>query len=227
MSMATRVLRRLRRPWPDFGHLSRTEPVSRAFGFDRGTPVDRYYIDRFLTDRAPAVRGRTLEVGDDDYTRRFGADRTTRREVIHIDPANAAAVYHGDMSSPGVLPTATFDCAVITQTLHLIYDMAAAVRHLHDSLVPGGTLLLTVPGISQIAGDEWGESWFWSLTQLSAGRLFSDAFGPENISIQAYGNVYAATAFLHGLAVTELECNKLDVVDPLYPVIVAVEAVRR
>ena len=227
MSLATRVLRRLRRSRPAVARLSRTEPVSRCFGFDRGTPVDRYYIEQFLADRAALVRGRTLEVGDDSYTRRFGGDRTTRREVIHVDASNPAATYHGDMSSPGVLPTAAFDCAVITQTLHLIYDMPGAVRRLHDSLVPGGTLLLTVPGISQIAADQWGETWYWSLTQLSAARLLADAFGAENVAVRTYGNVLAATAFLHGLAAHEVAPGKLDIVDPLYPVIVAVEATRR
>ena len=224
MTLVRRMVRRLRRSLPY--SLSRTEPISRAFGYDRGTPVDRYYIEQFLTGRRSTVRGRTLEVGDDNYTRLFGADRTTQREVIHIDPTNAAASYHGDMSSPGVLPIATFDCAVITQTLHLIYDMHAAVRRLHASLVPGGTLLLTVPGISQIAGDEWGKTWFWSLTQLSVARLLSDVFGAQNVAVQTYGNVFAATAFLHGLAVEEIDQRKLGAVDPLYPVIVAAVATR-
>ena len=48
------------------------EPVSRSFGFDRGTPVDRRYIEQFLARHAAAIRGDVLEVGDDGYTRRFG-----------------------------------------------------------------------------------------------------------------------------------------------------------
>lgn len=227
MSLPRRVLRRLSgRRWPDFGDLSGTAPISRAFGFDRGTPVDRYYIERFLADHATAIRGRTLEVGDDSYTRRFGA-AGCRREVIHVNPANAAATYHGDMSQAGILPEARFDCAVITQTLHLIYDMVATVRRLHASLSVGGTLLLTVPGITQIAADQWGATWYWSLTELSLTRLLSDAFGNANVAVRSYGNVHAATALLHGLATEEVSRDKLDVVDPLYPVIVAGAAVRR
>src|SRR6185503_10982321 len=52
-----------------FGNLRRLTPISRVFGFDRGTPVDRYYIENFLADNASDIRGRVLEVGDDSYTR--------------------------------------------------------------------------------------------------------------------------------------------------------------
>lgn len=226
MGIGNRILRRLRRRKLRFGDLSGTEPLSRDFGLDRGTPVDRYYIERFLADRAAVIAGRTLEVGDDSYTCRFGGDRTTRRDVIHIDPA-VSATYHGDLSSPGVLPHATFDCAVITQTLHLIYDMKAAVTQLREAMAPGGVLLATMPGISQIARDEWGKTWFWSLTALSATQLFGDVFGEANVTVRSHGNVFAATAFLQGVAAEEVDRAKLDVVDPLYPVTIAVEAVRR
>ena len=48
---------RYRLQWPrlgsvDFGGLRRLTPVSRAFGFDRGLPIDRYYIERFLAAHA-------------------------------------------------------------------------------------------------------------------------------------------------------------------------------
>jgi len=68
----------------DWGGLRRMEPVSREFGYDRGTPVDRYYIDRFLRRNSSAVFGRVLEVGDDSYTRQFGGERVTRRDVFHV-----------------------------------------------------------------------------------------------------------------------------------------------
>src|ERR687895_460818 len=74
--------RRLRRlgAWPPvgslrLGSLRRVTPISRNYGFDRGTPIDRHYIERFLTRHAGDVRGRVLEVGDDEYTRRFGGER--------------------------------------------------------------------------------------------------------------------------------------------------------
>src|SRR3954466_14293166 len=57
------------------GGLGTSVPLSTEFGFDRGTPIDRYYIEAFLAANAGDVRGRVLEIGDDSYSRQFGADR--------------------------------------------------------------------------------------------------------------------------------------------------------
>ena len=210
---------------PRFGDLAGTEPISRNFGFDRGTPVDRYYIEQFLNDHAGRIAGHALEIGDDFYTARFGGEQTACRDVLHIDPGHPAT-YHGDLATPGVLPEGTFDCEVVTQTLHLIYDMKAALMQLHAGLRPGGTLLVTAPGISQIAGDAWGETWYWSLTPASLTRLLAEVFSPEHVSVVSYGNVFAATAFLQGIACEDLRREKLELIDPLYPVIVAACAVK-
>src|SRR5215210_840 len=51
-----------------------TEPISRSFGSDRGTPIDRYYIERFLEQNRSYVRGTCMEVQNSDYTHRFGRD---------------------------------------------------------------------------------------------------------------------------------------------------------
>jgi glycosyltransferase involved in cell wall biosynthesis/SAM-dependent methyltransferase len=207
--------------WGDMGNV---KPISDEFGFDRGTPIDRFYIEEFLRSNAVDIAGRVLEVGDDAYCRRFGAQRVTQQDVLHVKADNAAATLVGDLSQPGTLPAAAFDCLVLTQTLHLIFDMQAAVAEMHRGLRPGGVVLLTVPGISRIDRDEWGADWFWSLTPAAATRLFSGVFGADNVRVECHGNVFAATAFLQGLAVEELDTAKLEVQDACFPVIVAVRA---
>lgn len=224
-SLKGKVKRILRRRI-NFGSLGRTTPFSREFGFDRGTPVDRLYIEQFLARNSDAIRGVTLEVGDDDYTRRFGGDRTSKRHVLHVDPSIETATFTGDMSMPGTLPEQTFDCAVITQTVHLVYDMRAAIRNLHDSLKPGGTVLFTSPGISQISTDQWRHSWYWSMTPAGARRLFGEAFGEGNFEVDYHGNVFAAIAFLTGAAMEEVPRSKLEVKDESYPVVITVRATR-
>jgi glycosyltransferase involved in cell wall biosynthesis len=210
-----------------FGDLGTTAPISRDFGFDRGTPIDRYYIERFLERHATEIGGRVLEVGGDDYTRRFGGARVSHVDVLHVRPGNPRATIVGDLTDPTVLPANTFDCIVLTQTLHLIYDVRAAVSRLHRALAPGGVVLVTAPGISQIDRGEWGSSWFWSFTTTSLQRLFAECFGPEAVLVEHHGNVFAATAFLQGLAVEEVDAAKLVPLDQAYPVIVAVRARKR
>jgi hypothetical protein len=46
-----------------FADLNHVEPVSRGLGWERGTPIDRYYIQSFLAEHANKIVGDALEVG--------------------------------------------------------------------------------------------------------------------------------------------------------------------
>jgi SAM-dependent methyltransferase len=209
-----------------FGNLRRLTPFSREFGFDRGQPIDRYYIERFLASHTPDIRGHVLEVGDDFYTRKFGGDRVVRCDVLHVSEGNPNATIVADLTRAGHIPSESFDCIIFTQTLHLIYEVRAALETLHRILKPGGVLLTTVPGVSQISDDEWADSWYWAFTTLSAGRLFGEVFPTEKVWVEAHGNVLAASAFLYGLAVKELRQQELDYHDPHYQLLITVRAVK-
>lgn len=205
----------------NLGSLRRTTPISRHFGYDRGKPVDRHYIEAFLRRHSVDIHGRVLEVGDNAYTRTFGGNRVTTSDVLHIDPGARSATFVGDLQKGDNLPSDTFDCVVLTQTLHLLFDMPAAVATLHRILKPGGVLLITVPGVSSVDSGEWGGTWMWSLTAASLGRLLARSFAENDVTVATYGNVLTAVAFLHGLAEDELRPGDYDVTDPHYPVIVA------
>ena len=141
---------------------------------------------------------------------------------------NPDATVVADLADAPKLPSDAFDCVICTQTLLLIYDVHAAVRTLHRVLKPGGTALVTVPGISRscrpddgaITGD------YWRFTTMSAKQLFEETFQPAGVTVEAYGNVLTAAAFLYGLAAEELAPSELDVHDPDYQVIIGVKAVK-
>jgi hypothetical protein len=208
--------------------LTRLEPVSRVFGFDRGKPVDRWYIERFLAAHAADVRGRVLEVAESTYTQWYGGDDVTQSDVLYAAPGNPAATVVGDLSTGEGLPRDVYDCFVMTQTLQVIYHVAAAVRGTREVLAPDGVLLATVPGISQISREDrrdWGD--WWRFTSDSARRLFADAYGPENVEVQAHGNVLSAACFLYGLAAEELTDEELTHRDPDFELLMTIRAVRR
>lgn len=207
-----------------FGNLRRVTPISETFGFDRGQPIDRFYIEQFLARHADDVRGHVLEFGDNAYTRAFGGSRVTRSDVLHVREGNPHATIVADLMRADHIPSDEFDCIICTQTLHLIYDLRAAVGTLHRILKPAGVVLATVPGISHISQDEWRDQWCWSLTMLSARRLFEERFQPECVAIDSHGNVLAATAFLYGLAADELREDELAHRDPHYQVLIAIRA---
>jgi SAM-dependent methyltransferase len=212
--------------WVRFGDLRRVTPFSRRFGYDRGTPIDRVYIEGFLDRNSGDIKGRVLEIGDNSYTLRFGGTGVRRSDVLHVDRGNPHATIVGDLADGTGLPEEAFDCIVLTQTLHLIHDLPRAALNLHRMLRPGGVLLATVPGVSSVDRGQWGSSWHWSFTPLSLERLLAERFGPAGLRIECHGNLLAAAGFLYGLAAEELTPGELAARDDCYPVIVAARAVK-
>jgi SAM-dependent methyltransferase len=151
----------------------------------------------------------------------------TYSDILHVSADNPSATLVGDLSEGDNFPSAMFDCIVLTQTLHLIFDMRKAIATLHRMLKPGGVLLATVPGVSSIDRGQWGSSWYWSLSPAALSRLLEEKFDSANVNVIAYGNVLAAVAFLHGLAEHELSAAELDAHDPQYPMIAAARAVKQ
>lgn len=211
----------------NLGELNHLHPVSTLFGYDRGQPIDRYYIENFLSQHRNDIHGRVLEIGDNTYTKQFGGSRVERSDILHAVEGNPSATIVADIAHADNIPSETFDCIILTQTLQFVYDLPSAMNHLHRILKPDGVILATMPGISQISRydmDKWGE--FWRFTTQSARRLFEKKFMAENIEVKAYGNVLIAIAFLHGLATEELKPEHFEYQDPDYQVLITVRAVK-
>jgi SAM-dependent methyltransferase len=212
---------------PNLGALRRTTPIDPNWGFERGTPIDRMYVERFLGSHAGDIRGRVLEIGAPDYTRKLGTN-VQRSDVLHAKPGNPEATIVGDLTDAPQISSDSFDCAILTQVLQYVYDVRAALATLHRVLAPGGVLLATAPGITKISAvdDElWGE--WWHYTARSLRRLAAEAFGAENVEVESFGNVLTAAGFLYGLVPTDLRPEELEAEDPLYEVILGLRAVKR
>lgn len=209
-----------------FGSLRRVRPVSRIIGLDRGLPIDRYYIEKFLSSNSSCIKGQVLEIGDNYYTKRFGDDRVTKSDVLHFVKGNPKATIISDLATADNIYSNSFDCIILTQTLQMIYDVDSALKQLHRILKSDGSLLVTTHGISKICRregkDDWGE--YWHFTSQSILKLFHKYFLAENVQVEVYGNVLSAISFLHGLASHELSKDELDYSDPDYEVIISVQA---
>jgi SAM-dependent methyltransferase len=208
-----------------WGSFRRLKPIDPNFGWARGQPIDRYYIDHFLHGSQADIHGRVLEIADRQYTRKFGGDRVTESDVLHAAAGNHAATLVGDLTTGRGIPEEAFDCIILTQTLLVVFDVRATLATVYRSLKPGGVVLATFPGISQISRhdmDRWGD--YWRFTTLSGRRLFEEVFPAPNIRIGVYGNVLSAMAFLHGLAAEELKPEELAFHDKDFEVLITVRA---
>jgi len=207
----------------------RTQPISRLFGIDRGMPIDRYYIEKFLAAHSHDISGCILEIAEDTYARKFAdlqSRETTVFETLHVDGSGKPSTITGDLSKPASLPGNRYDCFICTQTYNFIYDVKQAIAGTHRLLKNDGIVLATVAGISQVSRydmDRWGD--YWRFTSQSALQLFEAEFGKGQVEVVTYGNVLAAKAFLDGLAVEDLPDQALlDETDPDYPVIIGIRA---
>ncbi len=206
--------------WGDFS----TRPMSRLWGEDRGRCIDRYYIEAFIESHATDIRGAVLEVHDSGYTRAFGGARVTRSDVVDIDAANKGATIVADLRRAVGVPSCTYDCIILTQTLQYIDDLIAALRECSRILKPEGVLLATMPSASRVAPEHGQDGDFWRFTEASARRLFERVFARDRLEVRAHGNVLANIAYLYGLACHEVLESELQAPDPDVPLVVTVRA---
>lgn len=202
-------------------------PMSRDFGYQFGYPVDRFYIEKFLGENRHYITGVAMEIAESDYLQRFGQG-ITRYEVLHVDPQADKATLIGNLTDPPSLPSEYVDCFICTQTLNVIYDYRSAIQGIHRLLKPGGTALVTVPGITQISrfdADRWGD--YWRFTPQSAQKVFEEIFGDGQVEVGFYGNWLAASAFLQGKAIHMLTRQELLHQDPDYPTIITIIAKKK
>jgi peptidoglycan/xylan/chitin deacetylase (PgdA/CDA1 family)/SAM-dependent methyltransferase len=204
---------------------SRTSPLSRNWGYERGGPLDRVYIEQFVGEHAADIRGAVLEVQEADYTRRFGGSAVERSDVVDLTESNAGATVITDLRAAANIPDATYDCVILTQTLHVIAPMYEAVAECHRILKPGGVLLVTLPCVSRVCLEYGRDGDFWRVTPAGARQLFEPLFG-ERVAVSVFGNVLSSSAFLYGLSASELDQRDLSVTDIYNPTLVGVRAVK-
>jgi SAM-dependent methyltransferase len=197
------------------------EPLSYVWGFDRGLPLHRYYLEQFLEEFRADIRGHCLEFRDDSYTHRFGGGAVAKLDILHLDDSHPAATIVADLTKPNDVPSNAFDCIVCTQVLHLIFEVEKAVAEMWRILKPGGVLLATVPHIS-MCDPGWHE--VWRFTPEGLGALVGKAFGSEAIAVRAYGNSLTAAGELRGLVAEESTKATLAYSDPRFALEVCVRA---
>ena len=195
------------------------KPVSRRFGRECGSPIDRYYIDRFLESNSQYIVGDVFEVADDYYMNKYGADNI-ERHIMHVE-GNGDNVKKINLETGEGVEESVADCIILTQTIQMIFNLDMVICNIYKMLKRGGAALITVHGISQLSLYDyrnWGE--YWRLTDIAMSQLLEKYFQKEKIDIKTYGNVKIATAFLYGLCQEDLDENDFSYNDKQFPVII-------
>jgi SAM-dependent methyltransferase len=198
------------------------EPMSKKFGYDRGKPIDRYFIETFLKRNSQKIHGTCLEITDTNYIDTFGTG-VTHADALDIDTSNRRATIHADLRHMPSVGDNTYDCIILTHVLGIIDDVPAAVSECYRILKPGGTILATSSCLSPVYDQQLN---YWRFTVASMRYLFGKSFPPQNIEVLSYGNVLTGQCFWVGMSQEELSETELSYNDPMFPNIIAVTAVK-
>jgi SAM-dependent methyltransferase len=193
-------------------------PYSRTFGLERGKPVGRYYVEKFLRENAHRVRGRCLEFGAARYRPLF--PQAEAYQVIDVVP-RPGVDFVCDIHDVSSMPAAAFDTIICTQVFeHLAYPERAA-RSIAALLKPGGLLLLTAPFINNVHYDPDD---FRRFTPECLQMILEDAgFRVEDVSFG--GNSLVGTGSLLGMVTEDFTVAEMEMKDPVYPYNVLIRAV--
>jgi SAM-dependent methyltransferase len=198
------------------------KPLSKKFGYDRGKPIDRYFIESFLRENSAKIHGVCLEITDTNYITQFGAG-VTHADALDIDKNNKHATIYADLRHMPSVKNDSYDCIILTHVLGIIDDVPAAVSECYRILKPGGTILATSSCLSPVYEQQYN---YWRFTQASMGYVFGKYFKPKNIAVRTYGNVLTGQCFWVGMSQEELSITELTYNDPMFPNIIAVTATK-
>jgi hypothetical protein len=203
--------------FPRWGNLRRLQQFSRDhFGFDRGTPIDRYYVDQFFQQHRDAITGDVLEIQKNMYAGRYGQHlRKVDSFDIEADPDRPPTFLCDLAYSEGVLPSEAYDCLLMPCTLSVLRELEPCLRNALRVLRPNGVILTSGSALIPLDSETAD---YWHMTP-AGWRVFLPSVWPGcEILVEGHGNCLAVLAASMGLVVEDLTAKELDYYDPMLPV---------
>jgi SAM-dependent methyltransferase len=204
-----------------------------ANGQQRGEAIVRRYWERFLEAHRSDIRGKCLEIGSQVTIRRLGGPAVTQAAAIDIAPHSSEITVVADLSRADQIAGDDFDCLINPFTMHLIYDVEAALYHSLRVLKPGGVLLVNFPCVDFYfsRGLDMGTGrplfMFWWFTPIQVENLLRHAgLGSADYQMQIDGNLFARVAYQMNMPAEELSPEELNHVDEGHPLLISVRAVK-
>ncbi|HAC64234.1 MAG TPA: methyltransferase [Cyanothece sp. UBA12306] len=202
----------------DWGDLNRKVPICQAFGLTRGTPVDRYYLKKFIAEIKEQVNGKILEVGgtpkDKDF---YQLNSGSSYQILNLEPGPGIDIV-GDVHNPLVIAPESLDSVIIFNVLEHCYAPWIVVENIYKWLKNGGKCFAMVPNGIRVHATPVD---YWRPLPDGMKFLFRN-FSQQKLYV--YGNPMSVIASYHGIATEELSEEELNNFHPDYPVATCIVA---
>jgi hypothetical protein len=195
----------------DFGDLKRERPFCPHFGHFRGTPIDRYYLDRFIDEIRDEVKGVTLEIGGSKGNKElYKFNNATTYLTMDLGGPDLDIV--GDAHDPNIIEEASLDTVVLFNVLEHCEQPWAVVDNIYRWLKPNGQVVCMVPNAQRVHRVPFD---YWRILPDALNSIFS-RFPKRKLHV--YGNPVTVTASYYGIASEEFSREELDYYHENYPV---------
>lgn len=222
-----KLLRRIIKPASFYFLGSTASPLSNYYGFDRGKPIDRFYIENFLVQNQQYIHGTCLELLNNNYTVVYGKENVVKSDILDIDETNKNATIIDDLRHLKKIADNSYDCIILTQVFQFIDDVPAGISECYRILKKDGVLLVTLPCVGRIDCMSGIKGDYWRFTEASARYLFEKKFNPKQLTVATCGNVRSGLYFYAGLAQEDVPHETLEKNDPNFPLIVTIRAIKQ
>ena len=198
-----------------------------------GTPIVRYYWADFLNKHRSDIQGRGLEIGTTETLQQYGGQALTQAEAIDVTAHSPEVTVVADLTRSDHVPADTYDCFINQFTMHVLYDLEAALYHSIRLLKPGGVLLINFSCVDYYLarGLDMGTGTpmylYWAFTPIQVVNLLHQSGLTEtDYQMDVYGNLFTRVAYQMNLTAEELTHQELEFLDPGHPLLICVRVVK-
>lgn len=188
----------------EYSDFKRYAPLCHDYGYSRGTPIDRYYLEQFIREIRSYVVGYTLEIGgsrENQYLYGFTNAMSYKTMDMHQKPEVDIT---GDIHDPNSLGSNSFDSIILFNVLEHCEKPWIVVENIYNWLTKRGSVFCMVPNSQRIHRDPKD---YWRILPDGMRSLFAK-FPIKQLYL--YGNPITTIATMMGVAAEELSSEELN-----------------
>jgi hypothetical protein len=157
----------------------------------------------------------------------------TRADALDLTAHGPEVTVVADLTRADDVSSDGYDCFVNQFTMHLIYDVDAALYHSIRLLKPGGVLLINFScldyyfprGLDMHTGAPLFMHWWFTPIQVE-NLLRRAGLSPTDYRVKIYGNLFSRIAYQMNMPAEELARHELEYVDAGHPLLICARVVK-